>query len=141
VGKKGPVVTTNRAWQELYAAAMLELDFASLQGRIEVAQAVIRQAMEERASAREGAAEEMQAMSAALGNLQALQRVALKGSKPAGSGPASDGGVSYATHVPQDSCGAHLAQAAVGDDGTASSRQSRDRSQQAGLPECRSSEA
>jgi hypothetical protein len=119
---------------------MLELDLASLQGRIEVAQAVIRQAMEERASSRERAAEETQAMSAALGNLQALQRVALKGSKPAVSGPASDGGASYATHVPPDSS-AELAQTAVGDDGTASSRESRDRSQEDGLPERRSCEA
>jgi len=132
-------VTTNHSWQEFYAAAMLELDLASLQGRIEVAQTVIRQAMEE-LSDREAAGEEMQEMSAALGNLQALQRVALRGFKPAGPGPASDGGVSYATHVPQG-IGAGLAQTAVGDDGSASSRESRERSKQASLPEHRSCEA
>jgi hypothetical protein len=52
-------VTTNHSWQEFYAAAMLELDLASLQGRIEVAQTVIRQAMEE-LSDREAAGEEIQ---------------------------------------------------------------------------------
>lgn len=113
---------------------MLELDLASLQGRIEVAQAVIRQAMEKLRSAREGAADELQEMSAALGNLQTLQRVALRESKLAGPGPASDGGVSYATHVPQG-ISTGLAQTAVGDDGSASSRESRERSKQAGLPE------
>jgi hypothetical protein len=133
-------VTTNRAWQDLYAAAMLELDLASLPGRIEVAQAAIRQAMEGLGSDREAAAEEMQEMSAALGNLQTLRRVALRGFKPAGPGPASDGGASYATHVPQG-ISAGLAQTAVGDDGSASSRESRERSKQAGLPECRSCEA
>jgi hypothetical protein len=119
---------------------MLELDLASLQDRILVAQTVIRQAMEGLARAREGAVEEMQAMSAALGNLQALQRVALAGSKPAEPRPTSDGGASYATHVPQDSS-ASLAQTTVGDDGAASSRESRDRSQQAGRLERRSCEA
>jgi len=123
---------TNRTWQELYAAAMLELDLSSLQGRIEVAHAVMRQAMKELASTGNGAAEEMQAISAALGNLQALQRVALGTSKPAGAGLSSEGGVNYATQVPQDSR-ASLAQTAVGDDRTASSRESRDRSQQVGL--------
>jgi hypothetical protein len=119
---------------------MLELDLASLQGRIDFAQAVIRQAMEELASASEGAAEELRAMSAALGNLQALQRVVLRGSKPAEPGTASDGGASYATHMPQG-ISAGLAQTAVGDDATASSRGSRDRSEQAGMPERRSCEA
>jgi hypothetical protein len=119
---------------------MLELDLASLQGRIEVAQAAIRQAMKELGSARECATEELREMSAALGNLQALQRVALGGSNPAGPRPAPDGGASYATHVPQG-IGAGLAQTAVGDDGSASSRESRERSKQASLPEHRSCEA
>jgi hypothetical protein len=133
-------VTANRSWHELYAAAMLELDLASLQGRIEVAQAAIRQAMKELGSARECATEELREMSAALGNLQALQRVALGGSNPAGPRPAPDGGASYATHVPQG-IGAGLAQTAVRDDGSASSRESRERSKQASLPEHRSCEA
>ena len=133
-------MTTNRSWQDLYAAAMLELDLARLQGKIEVAQAVIRQAMEDLGSAREGAAEEMQAMTSALGNLQTLQRVAFKESKSAQLGPSSDRGAIYATLVPQDNS-AGLAQTAVGHDGTASSRQGRGRSNQAEIPERRTCEA
>jgi hypothetical protein len=77
-------VTTNISWQELYKAAMLELDRASLQGRIEAAQAAIRQAMEELTSNHElGAVEETQGMSDALHNLQTLQRVEFRTSTPA----------------------------------------------------------
>jgi hypothetical protein len=60
-GRKVLPLTTNRSWQELYAAAMLELDLASLKGRITLAQAVIRQAMKDSGSAREGTIEEMRA--------------------------------------------------------------------------------
>jgi hypothetical protein len=40
-------MTNNVSWQELYTAAMLELDPTMLPSRIDVAQAAIRQAMEE----------------------------------------------------------------------------------------------
>jgi hypothetical protein len=64
------------SWQELYAAAMLELDHGRLQSRIDAAQVAIRRSMEELIGNRTvGAGEEMQALSAALGNLQTLQRV------------------------------------------------------------------
>jgi hypothetical protein len=72
-------VTTNVSWQELYNAAMLELEHANLRGRIEAAQTAIRQAMEELASNRElRTVEETQAMADALHNLQTLQRVELR---------------------------------------------------------------
>lgn len=131
-------MTPNPSWLESYTAAMLELDLACLPVRIESAQAAIRQAMKElvgtpECAKPECAKEEMQEMSSALGNLQALQRVALRGSKPAELGPSSDRGATYATLVPQDNS-ADLAQPAVGDNGTTSSRDSRDRSKQAGMP-------
>jgi hypothetical protein len=132
-------VTANRSWHELYAAAMLELDLATLQGRIEIAQAAIQRAMKGLGSARECATEELREMSAALGNLQALQRVTLGGSKGTGPEPASDLGVSYATHVPQG-INPGLAQTAAGGNGSASSRESHERSKQAGIPERQSCE-
>jgi hypothetical protein len=77
-------VTTNILWQELYTAAMLELDRTNLQGRIEAAQAAIRQAMEEPIrNSRLGAVEDTQAMADALRNLQTLQRVEFRTSEPA----------------------------------------------------------
>jgi hypothetical protein len=71
---------------------MVELDLASLQGRIEAAQAAIRQAMNEFVVTQEYATEEMRAMNSALGNLQTLQRVALRGSNPVRLGLSSDRG-------------------------------------------------
>ncbi|MFZ0309421.1 MAG: hypothetical protein WAL89_14715 [Candidatus Sulfotelmatobacter sp.] len=54
-------MTGSTSWQELYTAAMLELDRAALQSRIEAAQAAIQQAMEELAGNRKvGTGEEMQ---------------------------------------------------------------------------------
>jgi negative regulator of replication initiation len=64
-------------WQELYRAAMLELDHANLEGRIEAAQVAIRQAMEELITNDENA-EDRRAMAEALRNLQTLQRLELK---------------------------------------------------------------
>jgi len=119
---------------------MLELDLGCLPGRIEAAQAAIRQAMNELAGTPEWVTAELQEISSALGNLQTLQRVTIKGSNPAARGLSSDRGVTYATLVPQDN-GGNLAQTAVGDDGTASSRQSRDRSQKAGMPASSSCDA
>jgi hypothetical protein len=138
--KKDPPVTTNHSWQELYAAAMLELDLACLPGRIEAAQAAIRRAMKELADNPECATTEMQEMSSALGNLQTLQRVTLGGSRPAERGSSSDRGAFYATLVPQDNR-ANLAQTAVRDDRTASLREGRDRSKKTGTPERQSCDA
>ncbi len=77
-------MTDDASWRALYAAAMLELDRGHLQIRINTAQSVIRQIMQElkdRCSV--GAAEELQALSSALGNLQTLQRVEFR--KPVSS--------------------------------------------------------
>jgi hypothetical protein len=85
-------MTTQLSWRDLYAAAMLELDHASLHGRIKAAQAAIGQAMQRSPNNRtHGAVEEVQDMAAALGNLQLLQRVEFRKSAPAcceGSPPA-----------------------------------------------------
>ena len=137
--KKDPPVTTTHSWQELYAAAMLELDLAFLSSRIEAAQAAIRQAMKELAGTPELVNAEMQEMSSALGNLQTLQRVELKGPNLAGIGSSSDRGAAYATLVPQDNC-AHLAQT-IRDDRTASSRESSDRSKKTGMSASQSCDA
>jgi hypothetical protein len=131
--KKGPLVTKNHSWRELYAAAMLELDLACLPGRIEAAQAAIRQATKELTGTPECVTAETKEMSSALGNLQTLQRVELKSSRTTDLGSSSDRGAAYATLVPQDNC-ANLAQTAVRDDGTASLRESRDGSKKAGMP-------
>jgi hypothetical protein len=78
-------IVNNDSWQELYAAAMLELDHGLLQSRIDDAQVAIRRSMEElMGTCGVGAAEEMQALSASLGNLQTLQRVEFR--KPISSG-------------------------------------------------------
>jgi hypothetical protein len=132
-------VTPNHSWQELYAAAMLELDLACLPGRIEAAQAAIREAMKELAGTSERPTE-MQEMSSAMGNLQALQRVELKDSKSSELGFSSDRGAAYATLVPQDNC-TDLAQTPVRDDRTASLRENRDRSNKAGMPARQSCDA
>ena len=50
--KKRSPMAGSTSWQELYTAAMLELDRAALQSRIEAAQAAIQQAMEELAGNR-----------------------------------------------------------------------------------------
>jgi uncharacterized phage protein gp47/JayE len=78
-GGKGFVMTDNPSWEELYAAAMLELDRVQLRSRIDAAQIAIRQSMEKlRNNCPLGGSEEMQALAAALGNLQSLQRVELR---------------------------------------------------------------
>ncbi len=93
------------SWQELYTAAMLELDHGRLQSRIDAAQVAIRRSMEKlMGSCVVGAAEELQSLSDALGNLQALQRVEFRKGISSGSqslGPAE--GSSHETHVPQNS--------------------------------------
>ena len=68
-------MSNDGSWQELYAAAMLELDHAKLRIKIDVAEAAIREAREKLAGGTVGDAEQMQALAAALGNLQTLQRV------------------------------------------------------------------
>jgi hypothetical protein len=112
---------------------MLELDLARLPGRIEAAQAAIRQATKELTGTPECVTAETKEMSSALGNLQTLQRVELKSSRTTDLRSSSDRGAAYATLVPQDNC-ANLAQTAVRDDGTASLRESRDGSKKAGMP-------
>jgi hypothetical protein len=79
-------MTSNVSWQELYTAAMLELDRTMLPSRIEAAQAAIRQAMEELVGNHKiGTGEETQAMADALRNLRTLQRVEFRISAPAAS--------------------------------------------------------
>jgi hypothetical protein len=79
-------MTNNVSWQELYTAAMLELDPTMLPSRIDVAQAAIRQAMEELTGNHKiGTGEETQAMADALRNLRTLQRVEFRTSAPATS--------------------------------------------------------
>jgi len=71
-------------WKELYTAAMLELDPATLRSRIEAAQIAIRNAKRELANDRSvSALEEMQAMTDALHGLETLQRIEFKTSVPA----------------------------------------------------------
>jgi hypothetical protein len=84
--KRGSSVTNSVSWKELYTAAMLELDRAALQNRIEAAQTAIQHAMEELAGNHKvGTEEEMHAMADALRNLRALQRVEFRTSTPATS--------------------------------------------------------
>jgi hypothetical protein len=69
-------VTANISWEDLYAAAMVELDRGSLLGRIETAQGAIRLAMEELArNPKPGTAGEVQDLADALRNLQTLRSV------------------------------------------------------------------
>ena len=71
------------SWQELYAAAMLELDRATLVVKIEAAQAAVLQATEELADNHTlRAAEEKQALADALRSLRTLQRVEFRTSTP-----------------------------------------------------------
>ena len=71
-------MTENVLWQELYTAAMLELDNTSLQNKI--------QAAEELDNKRDGGAiAEMQTMDDALRSLQTLQRVESRASMGANS--------------------------------------------------------
>jgi hypothetical protein len=85
-GREVPSVTKNVLWQQLYTAAMLELDHANLPCRIEAAQVAIGKAMAELANSRQdGVREEMQALADALRNLQTLHRVELLQPMPAAS--------------------------------------------------------
>ncbi len=70
----------HHSWQESYAAEMVELDLACVPGRIEAAQAAIRQAMKDLAGTPECSTAEMPEMSSALGSLQLLQTVTRTGS-------------------------------------------------------------
>jgi Zn-dependent protease with chaperone function len=79
-------MTNSSSWRELYTAAMLELDRATLPGRIEGAQAAVLQALEELADNYTlEAGEEKQAMADALRNLRTLQRVEFRSSAPTAS--------------------------------------------------------
>ena len=71
-------------WQELYTAAMVELDRGQLQCRIDAARVAIQNAMPSPSNhSNTGSGEEMQAMRDALQNLQTLQWVELRASMPA----------------------------------------------------------
>jgi hypothetical protein len=117
----GNTMTGNTSWRELYESAMLELDPVCLQRKMDIAQVVIRQAMKDLTGSRQaGAAEELEALSAALGNLQTLQRVESRRTISTSSqnlSPAEGG--SRETHVPKNS-NDNLAQTPVGHDGAAS---------------------
>jgi len=81
----------NTLWEELYAAAMVELDLAKLPGRIEKAQIAIRRALQELrgnpgSDGGAGVWEQTQALIDALRNLRTLQNVEFKTSA-AGAGP------------------------------------------------------
>jgi hypothetical protein len=69
-------------WQELYKAAMLELDRVRLSGRIEAAHAAMQQRMMELSKNNHDGIylDEQQAIFDALSNLRTLQRVELKSS-------------------------------------------------------------
>jgi hypothetical protein len=114
-------MTGNLSWRELYESAMLELDPVRLQTTIDVAQVVIRQAMNDLiGNCQVGAAEELEALSAALGNLLALQRVESRRAISAASqNPSPAEGGSHETRVPKNS-GDNLAQTPVGYDRAAS---------------------
>lgn len=77
-------MTANISWEDLYAAAMVELDRARLLGRIETAQAAIRRAVEELArNPMPGADGEVQVLADALRNLKTLRSVEFRMSTPA----------------------------------------------------------
>ncbi len=81
----------NVLWQDLYAAAMLELDRDHLQRRIDAAQAAIQQARNEISEQGADCVEQIQALTDALRNLQTLQRVEFQNnhtSQPSGPEPA-----------------------------------------------------
>jgi hypothetical protein len=79
-------MTSGISWRELYTAAMLELDRATLPGRIEAAQAAVLRAMEELTDNHTiEAGEEKQAMADALRNLRTLQQVEFRSSAPTAS--------------------------------------------------------
>ena len=98
-------MTDDDSWRELYTAAMLELDHGRLQNRIDAAQVAIRQSMEKLMGfCAVGDAEKLQALSGALGNLQALQRVEFRNVISSGSPSLGPGeGSCHETHVPQNS--------------------------------------
>ena len=74
-------MTENISWKDLYAAAMLELDYANLHDRIEAARAGIQRARKDLSrNPTPGSAEEMHSMADALRNLDTLQRVELRAS-------------------------------------------------------------
>ena len=71
-------MTKNVLWRDLYAAAMIELDHASLQKSIQDAEAAIRQAFTEQWNAHDGRdVEELQAMTEAIRNLEMLRKLEL----------------------------------------------------------------
>jgi hypothetical protein len=69
-------------WHGLYEAAMLELDRAALRSRIAIARTVIVERMESLSTLDYSvSSQERQAITDALNNLEALERVEFKGSR------------------------------------------------------------
>lgn len=85
-------MTETIQWQELYRAAMLELDPIKLRQRIEDANEAIQNYREEiKSSNPTGRAEERQQMADALDNLRALLKVEFKSpSKTTDGGPSNE---------------------------------------------------
>jgi hypothetical protein len=73
-GKKGNGVTLKFAWQEKYTEAMLELNREQLPQRIDAAEKVICQRLEELKHAADASTEELSAISDALRGLRVLTK-------------------------------------------------------------------
>jgi hypothetical protein len=113
-------MTGNVSWRELYESAMLELDPARLQSRIDLAQLAIRQAMKDLTGNRQGdAVEEFAALSDALANLRTLQRLESRTISADGEKFSPAEGGSHETRVPKNSS-ENPAQAPAGYDRAAS---------------------
>jgi hypothetical protein len=110
----------NGTWRELYESAMLELDPVRLQSGIQIALLAIREEMKDlTGSCQVGAAEELAALSDALGNLQTLQRVESGRIISCSQSPTPPEGGFHETRVPKNSSD-NLAQTPVGYDRAAS---------------------
>jgi hypothetical protein len=84
-------VTVNFAWQEQYAAAMLELNREELPQRIDAAEKAIYQRVEELKDAGAGSAEELWAINDALRALRALAKTECPPQRsPQAGGPQSE---------------------------------------------------
>lgn len=130
------------SWKELYTAAMLELDEASLRFRIEAARIAIVEAMRTMANDhRANAVETTWAMTDALQNLKTLQEMELGASAPASSlGPTQAEGKPYEDHVPFD-LDCDLARKATGNRQIASPRENRHGPRPASVSEGRGHQA
>jgi hypothetical protein len=77
------IVMKNVLWQDLYEAALLELDPIELRNKVEVAHAAMRQRCEElRLIPDAGSLEEQRAIADALTNLGVIERFELRSAIP-----------------------------------------------------------